>query len=161
MEIIGWREHVALPDLKIASIAAKIDTGARTSALHADDQKLLWVDGQPWVEFTVPVGRGRSSERVRAPLVDERQIKNTSGVPEQRLVVHTKLLLGRHRWDIELSLADRANMGFDIILGRTAIRRRGILVNPGRSFLLNSPGQTANQDGDPLLLAPKFEGQAK
>lgn len=158
MEIIGWREHVALPDLKIPSIAAKIDTGARTSALHADDQELFSIEGKPWVEFTVPIGRGRSTERVRAPLVDERAIKNTSGVPEPRLVIHTKLLLGRHRWEIELSLADRSNMGFDIILGRTAIRKRGILVDPGRSFLLTFHGQTAAQDGDPPLLAPDFEG---
>lgn len=144
-EVIGWREYVSLPQLKIPIMAAKIDTGARTSAIHADDQELITVDGVPWVEFTVPLGRGNKTARVRAPLSDKRPIKNTSGVPEHRFVVHTKLLIGRHKWDIELSLADRGNMGFDIILGRTAIRRRGILVDAGRSFLLSPAGKSESQ----------------
>lgn len=119
---------------------SKIDTGARTSALHADDQELLSIDGEPWVEFTVPLGRSGSTDRVRAQLVDERPIKNTSGVPEPRLIIRTTLVLGDRRWKVELSLADRTRMGFDLILGRTAIRRRGIMVDAGRSFLLRSTG---------------------
>jgi len=146
-EIIGWREHIALPQLGFPLLAAKIDTGARTSALHAVDQKIFTLDGEDWVEFSVPVHNRPTVRRVRAPLVDERKIKNTSGVPESRLVVRTQLLLGRHRWQIEVSLANREKMEFDLILGRTAIRRRGILVDPGRSFVLGSPIEAAGSSG--------------
>ena len=138
-EIIGWREHIALPKLGINGIAAKIDTGARTSALHAVDQRVIEDDDGRWVEFKVPLNNRRTSKVVRAPLVDEREIKNTGGVPERRLIVRTRLLLGHHRWQIEVSLANREKMEFDLILGRTAIRRRGILVDPGRSFVLAPP----------------------
>ncbi len=135
-EVIGWRERVALPDLGIAGLAAKIDTGARTAALHAVDQRIVDVGGRPWVEFMIPVHNRRTATIVRAPLVDERDIKNTGGVPERRLIVQTLLLIGRHRWHIEVSLANREKMEFDLILGRTAIRGRGILIDPGRSFVL-------------------------
>lgn len=145
-EIIGWREYVALPELQLARLPAKIDTGARTSALHAVDQVVVEVDGARWVEFSVP-GQGRKrSQRVRAPLVDERPIKNTSGIPETRLVVRTTLLLGHHCWQIEVSLANREKMEFDLILGRTAIRKRRMLVDPGHSFLLGSPQIRAGTD---------------
>ena len=135
--VIGWREHIGLPDFGIPSMPAKIDTGARTSALHAVDQVIEKVDGLTWISFTIPIGNRRSAARLRAPLVDERMIKNTGGVPEKRFVVRTTLVLGARRWPIEVSLANRKKMEFDIILGRTAIRRHGILVDAGRSWLLD------------------------
>lgn len=135
-EIIGWRELVALPDFGISMMKAKIDTGARTSALHAVDHELFDRDGQRWVRFLIPIpGRSRKSWG-EAPVLDDRFIKNTSGVPERRLIIHTTLLLGQHRWHIECSLANREKMEFDLILGRTAIRRRRLLVDPGHSFIL-------------------------
>lgn len=137
-EVIGWRERISLPDFGIEHIPAKIDTGARTAALHAVDQTVFEVDGERWVEFMIPVHNRRSSGRVRTRVVDEREIKNTGGIPERRLIVRTQLLLGRHRWLIDVSLANRARMEFDLILGRTAIRRRGILVDPGHSYLLDA-----------------------
>jgi hypothetical protein len=135
---IGWREFVDLPDLGIRHFRAKIDTGARTSAIHATQQKLLKQDGADWVEFHVPVPGTPRTTRCRARLVESRAIKNTSGVPEERYVIETTLVMGERRWPIEVSLADRENMGFDLILGRTAIRRRRILVNPGKSYLLSA-----------------------
>jgi len=138
-ETIGWREHVGLPDLGIAEMAAKIDTGARTSALHAVDHEVFDRQGVRWVRFGAPTDRPGRFRTVESQIVDEREIKNTGGVPERRLVVRTTLLLGRHRWHIDVSLADREKMEFDLILGRTAIRRRGILVDPGRSFLAGKP----------------------
>ncbi|WP_171206978.1 RimK/LysX family protein [Ruegeria sp. HKCCA0235A] len=135
-EVIGWRERISLPEFGIEHIPAKIDTGARTAALHAVDQTVFKVDGERWVEFMIPVQNRRSANRVRTRVVDEREIKNTGGVPERRLIVRTQLLLGQHRWHIDVSLANRAKMEFDLILGRTAIRRRGILVDPGHSYLL-------------------------
>ncbi|MEM9012778.1 MAG: RimK/LysX family protein [Pseudomonadota bacterium] len=160
-EIIGWREHVSLPDLGIAHLAAKIDTGARTAALHAVDQMPFEQDGKPWVEFMVPVHNRRSPRRISLPIVDEREIKNTGGVPERRLIVRTRLLLGRRTWQIEVSLANREKMEFDLILGRTAIRRRRFLVDPGKSFLLDppkAPGPPRPAAAGGPALTPAMEG---
>ena len=86
-EVIGWRERISLPEFGIEHIPAKIDTGARTAALHAVDQTVFEVDGERWVEFMIPVHNRRSSGRVRTRVVDEREIKNTGGIPERRLIV--------------------------------------------------------------------------
>ena len=138
---IGWREMVGLPELGIPALRAKIDTGARTSALHAVDLEVREVDGVRWIDFHVPLPGESRLKRCSAYIVDERRIKNTSGVPETRYVVETLLVLGRRRWHIEVSLADREKMEFDLILGRTAIRSRRLLVNPGRSFLAGTPAE--------------------
>ena len=138
--IIGWREWIGLPKLGIRAIKAKIDTGARTTALHAVEiERTTHADGTAWLTFTVPGGEGHGTLRVEAPMVEEREVKNTSGVPDPRPVIRTSLSIDRRRWPIEVTLADRTEMGFDVILGRTAIRGRGILVAPGRSFLTRPP----------------------
>lgn len=134
---IGWREEVALPELHIARLRAKIDTGARTSALHAEAVERFERGGRPWVRFTVP--QATTAGRIEAPVADEREIRNTSGRPERRIVIRTPLILGRRHWLIEVSLADRTEMAYDLILGRTAIRGRKLCVNPGRSFLAGPP----------------------
>lgn len=136
---IGWREMVALPGLGIPELKAKIDTGARTSALHAIDIRPETRDGVAWVSFRVPYARGGGRMRTAAPVLDEREIRNTSGVPERRYVIETVLILGTHRWQIEVSLANRAKMEFELILGRTAIRRHRMLVDAGRSYLVGAP----------------------
>ena len=138
-EMLGWREFVGLPDLGIDQMRAKIDTGARTSALHAVGHEHFWRDGVEWVSFLVPTNGQPGAKRVEAFVHDERNIKNTSGVPERRLIIRTTLLIGRHCWHVEVSLADRERMGFDLILGRTAIRGRDIFVDPGHSYLLGPP----------------------
>ena len=139
LDIIGWREMVGLPDLGIMQIRAKIDTGARTSALHAEKQELFERDGVQWVRFLIPTGGHPKLSMVETPLRDERDIDNTSGMPERRYIVRTTLLLGRHRWHIDVSLADRLKMEFDLILGRTAIRGRNVLVDSGGSYLAGNP----------------------
>ncbi len=137
---IGWREWVGLPRLGVSRIKAKIDTGARTAALHAEEVEAFERDGAPWVRFKIAGGEEGAEWRIcEAPVADKREIKNTSGVPEERYVINTSLRLGTRRWSIELSLANRAQMGFELILGRTAIRRRKLVVNPGRSFLAGEP----------------------
>ena len=128
-----------MPDLGIAGLRAKIDTGARTSSLHATSIQCYDVDGVPWVRFHVPLGGGRAPIRCAAPLVDQRLIKNTSGQSEARFIIRTTLVLAARHWQVEVSLANRENMGFAIILGRTALRRRRVLINPGRSFLAGPP----------------------
>ena len=138
-DVIGWRERVGLPDLGVALLNAKIDTGARTSALHAVDLEPFERDNAPWVSFRTPLAGQSEAIRFVAPVHDQRAVKNTSGIPEDRWIIYTTLLLGPHRWHIQLSLANRENMGFDLILGRTAIRGRRVLVNPGRSYLAGDP----------------------
>lgn len=144
-KIVGWRETVGLPDLNISLLRAKIDSGARTSALHAEDQERFLRDGVDWVRFRFPSARRKQDQLLEAPIFDEREIKNTGGMPERRIIIRTALLLGAHRTRIDVSLADRKNMEFDLILGRTAIRELRLLIHPGRSFLMGQPRQKAKK----------------
>ena len=134
--VIGWRECVGLPDLGIPAVEAKIDTGARTSALHAEDIEEYWQDGAHWVRFHVPHGGKLHVSDCTARLIDRRHVKNTSGEPDERMVIETKLVLNRRHWKIEVTLADRTNMTLPLILGRTALRRHRVLVDPGKSHLI-------------------------
>lgn len=120
-------------------LRAKIDTGARTSALHAVGiEKFVQYD-EAWVRFGAPLADGGPITRCAARLVERRAIKNTSGKPQDRYVVSTTIVLARRHWKIEVSLADRDNMGFPLILGRTAMRRHRLLVDPGRSYIAGDP----------------------
>lgn len=138
-QIIGWREHVGLPELGIASLNVKIDTGARTSALHANIIDVRDVDGISMVEFDLLNSDEMAESRHIFPVFDQRAVKNTSGVPELRYVIKTKMVLGRRRWPIEITLANRTAMTHDMILGRIAIRRRNLFVDAGRSYLVGDP----------------------
>lgn len=128
--VIGWMEHLDLPELDLHDIKAKIDTGARTSALHATDIETFDRDGNEWVRF-----RSGSDRIIKAEVYDKREIKNTSGIPEKRIVIRTKLKLVDRAWDISVSLADRSNMRFDMIVGRTALKHHNIAVHTRRSNL--------------------------
>ncbi len=140
-QVIGWREWIALPALLDSPVRAKIDTGARTSALHAVDLEFTTVGGEQLVSFGLPFDSGR---RVTHPVHGTRKVRNTGGVPEQRTTIRTDLVLGDERWLIELTLADRSGMLNPLILGRTAVRRRKLLVNAGRSFLCGPPRVTGD-----------------
>ena len=155
---VGWREFVALPDLGIPSLRAKVDTGARTSALHAVALEVYEKDGAPWVSFQVPLPGKPRRKRCAAPLLDERWIKNTGGEAEQRYIVRTTLVLGKRHWHIEVSLANREKMEFDLILGRTAIRRHRLLVDPGKSYL-NGPPAALKKAGQ-TKVSQRQSGQA-
>ena len=144
-DVIGWRELVGLPDLGIAEISAKIDTGARTSALHAIEINTFDRNGDHWVSFLPPLADGRANTRIETKVLDEREVKNTSGVAEKRIIIQTALVLGSHRWRVQISLADRENMEFNLIVGRTSFPYRGILVDPRRSFLMGSPNQSLHE----------------
>lgn len=137
--IVGWRELVGLPDLGIIEMKAKIDTGARTSALHALDLKTEQENGEQWVSFRVPhLGEARTI-RHRARVKDERLIKNTSGVPQLRYIIRSTIIIGNRKWQIDISLTDRNEMKHDLILGRTALRRHRLLVAPDKSYLAGKP----------------------
>lgn len=134
--VVGWREWVGLPDFAETRVKAKIDTGARTSALHAFRLKAFERDGERWVRFELhPIQRDAETRiPCEARVVDRRRIRSSNGKTEWRYVVRTVLEMGGARWPIELSLTRRDEMGFRMILGRTALRTRAT-VDPARSFL--------------------------
>jgi hypothetical protein len=136
MLIIGWQERVDLPLLGLTGLKAKIDTGARTSALHATDIEEFERDGAPWVRFHSRFDDDARDAEVEAPVHARRPITNTSGVPELRPIIRTKLAIAGRRWNIDLSLTERTEMTFRMIVGRTALRRHHIAVDPGRRYLL-------------------------
>ena len=138
--IIGWREWVSLPELKIARIKAKIDTGARSSSLHAFDIEPFQRDGNSMVRFTVhPIQRRNDrSTQCEAVIHDVRSVRSSSGDATERYVIQTPILWMGQRWDVELTLADRTEMGFRMLVGREAVRGR-MLVDPGRSYFGGRP----------------------
>ncbi len=141
--LIGWREWVRLPDLDIAQIKAKVDTGARSSALHASNIETYTRAGRTWVAFDVhPLQRDiLHTVHARAPLLDERYVKNSGGKRERRLVIQTRLRMGDLEWPIELTLTSRDVMGFRMLLGREAVRRR-LWIDPGASYLIGERPKT-------------------
>ncbi|RCS54711.1 ATP-dependent zinc protease [Bremerella cremea] len=140
LPIIGWREWVQLPDLGIAKVKAKIDTGARSSSLHAYDLKYEERDGHQWVRFKVHP-RQRSSDApivAMAKILEFRKVRSSNGHVTKRPVILTTVdVLGEH-WEIELTLANRDAMGFRMLIGREAIRGR-LLVDSGASYLSGVP----------------------
>lgn len=142
---IGWREWVALPELGIASIKAKIDTGARSSAIHAFDIHIIEPSAanaasEPRVRFKVhPQQRDTACEiAAEAILVDRRIVRSSIGHEQLRPVIKTEVQVGSWIWPIELTLTNRDVMGFRMLLGRQAVRDR-FLVDPGHSYLQSSP----------------------
>ncbi len=140
--MVGWREHAALPDLGIARIDCKVDTGARTSSLHAFEIETFERDDREFVRFSVHPDRRHMETTVEceAPVLGERDVTNSGGATETRIVVRTDMVLGPHRFAIELNLTDRSTMGYRMLLGRTAMRHR-IWVDPSTSFRQGRPSR--------------------
>ncbi len=138
--IIGWREWVSLPGLKIAHIKAKIDTGARSSSLHAFEIEPFDHEGEPWVRFQVhPIQRRDDfSIPCQAPVHDIRNVRSSSGESAARYVILTDVSWMGEKWTAELTLADRTQMGFRMLVGREAVRGR-MLVDPSRSYFGGRP----------------------
>jgi len=139
--VIGWMEHLDLPELGLSAVKAKIDTGARTSALHAMNVETFQKQGVDWVRFQTRLGRSLPIQTVEAPIRDRRKIRNTSGVSEARIIIRTRLQLTDRSWTISVSLADRSNMRFPMIVGRTALKDHNIAVHTRRANLTKSIGQ--------------------
>lgn len=137
---IGWREWLVLPDLGIKFIKAKIDTGARSSSLHAVNIRLEERDGQRWAAFQVNPVQRRDDWVIdsAAPVIETRSIRSSSGETQLRPVIRTRIILQGLSYEIDLTLADRREMGFRMLLGREAFRRR-FLIDPGRSYLGGVP----------------------
>jgi len=135
--VLGWREWLKLPALGIARIKAKIDTGARTSALHAFYVEPYVSNGEQWVRFGVHPHQNDRDLVVecQAPVKDRRMVSDSGGHQEERYVIETRLSVGGIEWDAEITLTDRDTMKFRMLLGRTAMRGR-FLVNPALSYLV-------------------------
>ncbi len=142
--IIGWREWLALPDLGLPYIKAKVDTGARTSALHAFCLEPLTVDGTPKVRFGIHPLRKRTDVEhfCIADIIDERWVTDSGGHREKRFVIASRVQIGTRQWPIELTLTNRDNMCFRMLLGRTAMQDH-MLVDPHASFLTGKPPRSA------------------
>lgn len=138
--VVGWREWVALPELNIPAVRAKIDTGARISSLHATGMTPFTKGGQPWLRFETAPLRYAPKQVIscEAPLIDRRQIRSSNGIETERFIIFTTLELNGQRWPIEVSVTDRSAMLNRMLIGRTAMRNR-LVVNPSRSFLVSAP----------------------
>ncbi|NIY84232.1 ATP-dependent zinc protease family protein [Vibrio hepatarius] len=135
--IVGWRETLSLPGLGIDKINAKIDTGARTSCLHAFKVESFKKDEALWVRFWIhPIQRNSDVEVVcEAKVIDERIVRDSGGHEESRYVIESEVSIGGQTWPIEITLTNRENMAFRMLLGRTAMHDR-IIVDPVESFLV-------------------------
>lgn len=140
---LGWREWVSLPELGIDRIKAKIDTGARTSALHAFQIETFREQGRDKIRFRIhPLQRRTDIEQTcLAELVDRREVMDSGGHRERRYVIITPVAIGRRQWPIEVTLTDRDIMNFRMLLGRTAMQE-SILINPAASYLTGKPSRT-------------------
>ena len=138
--VAGWREWVELPDLGVRWIKAKLDTGARTSAVHAFDVEELERDGETWVRYAVHPWQRSDDDAVTAEsrVLDRREIRSSSGHVDERYVVAMDLHLVGRTVTVEMSLGSRDEMGFRLLVGREALRQ-GFLVDSSRSYLGGRP----------------------
>ncbi len=136
LRTIGWREWVSLPALKVPRVKVKVDTGARSSSLHAIDVEQFERDGIAMVRFKVhPVQRSlKNAIATEAVLLEQRSIRSSSGESEVRPVIRTSVHLFGRTWNVDLTLTNRNEMGFRMLLGREAIRGR-FLVDSANSYL--------------------------
>lgn len=135
-DIIGWRQWLSLPELGVDHIKAKIDTGAKTSSIHAFDLKITSKGKHDVVSFTLhPHQKSKKDEiRVKAVVLEYRKVKSSNGHVQKRPVILTKAQLLGHEWDIEVTLTNRDEMGFRMLLGRDSIKGR-FLIDCSQSFV--------------------------
>lgn len=143
---VGWREWVALPDVGITHVKAKVDTGARSSALHAHHQVEFERDGIAWVRFAIhPWQRTASDEVVvELPVHDRRVVRSSSGHRTERLTVVTAMVIAGVGVDAEITLTRRDEMGFRLLVGRQALRQ-GFVVDAARSYVGGRPSKEVRQ----------------
>ncbi|MEB3702480.1 ATP-dependent zinc protease [Candidatus Bealeia paramacronuclearis] len=139
LKTAGWREWASLPDLGVGRIKAKLDTGARTSALHVFNTEVYEKNNREWVRFEIhPIQENDAliCESCSVPILDKRTVTSSTGHSEHRIIIETTIQMGKDLWPIEVSLANRDQMGFRFLIGRTALANR-ILVDPSNSYLIS------------------------
>lgn len=134
LSVVGWRELVHLPELGLHAVPAKIDTGARTSSLHGEVLDEFERDGERFVRFAVDFARQQVRQVCEAVHVDVRGITSSNGETQYRYVIKTPLRIGDVEFRAEISLANRADMKFPMLIGRSSLRRR-FVVDSGYSWL--------------------------
>ena len=137
--IIGGLEICQLPELGIRDLQVRVDTGAKTSSLHVDNLTHFKKQGKPWVAFDIhpDVHNVRSIIHCEARIHDIRNVKSSNGESQERYVIKTQLRLGNDAWPIEITLADRSDMSYLMLLGREGMSNR-VLVDPSETFVLSS-----------------------
>jgi hypothetical protein len=139
LPLIGWREWLALPQLGLLTLKAKIDTGARSSSLHVDDVEEYRHDGIAWLRFTVATGRrGVPHVRCAAPVFDRRDVTDSGGHVTSRWFIRTPIRLAGREWEAEINLTNRGNMLFPMLLGRSALHSR-FRIDPQLSYTCGRP----------------------
>ncbi|MEC7839236.1 MAG: ATP-dependent zinc protease [Chlamydiota bacterium] len=136
---IGWQEWVALPHLHLPAIKAKIDTGAKTSSIHAFDIEPYKRGKQQYVKFMIhPLQSDNEIDIIcHAPVIDIRGVMSSNAIIEQRYVIKSPLVLANQKWDIELTLSNRDPLRFRMLLGREALRSK-VLIDPAKILLTQS-----------------------
>lgn len=156
--MIGWREWVALPDWGVSHLKAKIDTGARTSSLHAFGLEWFDRDGTPWVRYEIHPWQHSTDDALiaEAAVVATRDVKSSSGNVDHRPVVRTTLVLAGESVLAEITLTRRDEMGFRMLVGREALRRR-FIVDAGASYLGGRPERAIRRKNRGETNAPTNE----
>lgn len=139
LPLVGWREWVGLPELGIVRIAAKVDTGAKTSALHANSLQPFTRNGAAFVRFDV-TGEDADAPWHELPVLGRRSVRSSNGESEMRYVVGTRLKVGADVWTIDLTLTNRERMEMPMLIGREALAGR-VLVDAGKSWLSGAPAR--------------------
>jgi hypothetical protein len=141
--LVGWKEHVALPDLKIKKVIAKVDTGANLCSIHAADIKIKKKNKKEIVHFKV-MKRNNTVKKASAQLAGYKRIRSSDGDVEKRPYIKTELLMDGITKNVELTLTDRASMDYTMLIGRKALGRRW-MVKPSNSFLTRPDGKNGKK----------------
>ncbi len=136
--VAGWREVVFLPDMNLGPVVAKLDTGARSAALHAINIRTYDTEDGQRVRFDAFIDNTKAHvQPCDLPVQARRKVKNTGGVAEERIVVRSRLKMGKLSWLVDITLTDRSDMGVPMLLGRSTIKRR-FLVHPSKMYLVTA-----------------------
>lgn len=149
LRVIGLREWIGLPELGIDKIRAKVDSGAKTSALHASDIETFERGGETWVRFNAHTGTPHNprDKQCEARLISFKRVKSSNGHLQERHVIRTPMVLGDKCWWVDFTLTCRKSMRYRVLLGCTAMLDGQLVINPGLRFVQGEPQTNLNPEG--------------